>query len=158
MVRDAILVGSSAAAIYGWLCAVVPPLVRAIRTATSRHTAAAWGALALAAGGALLWTIVPAAIGFVFLMLEPQTGLALVGSAAWVPGVVAGAACWVSHAATARRVPRIGPDFEVATALAIVALVRDDSATLARIEQLYRAHAAPSEASPSGYWALAAGN
>lgn len=158
MVRDVIIVGSSATAIYGWLCAAIPPLVRALRTAASRHTAAAWSALALALGGALVWTIVPAALTFVFLMLEPRAGLALVSSVAWLPGVVAGAACWVCHAATARHVPRIGADFEVATALAIVALVRDDSATLARIEQLYRANAAPADGTPSGYWALAAGN
>lgn len=158
MARDLIIAASSAAAIYGWLCAVIPPLAHGARAALVRRTAASLSALALAGGAAILWTCIPAAMLFIGMMLEPRAGLALVGSAAWLPGVVAGAACWVCHAAAARCMPRIGSDFEVATVLALVALVNDDPLTLARVEEMYRQSAAPDESSRPAYWALAAGN
>lgn len=142
MSQDLVIVATSAAAIYGWLCAVVPPGVHAAWAAVTRRTSAAWHALALAAAGAIVWTVIPAAALFVGMMLEPRAALAVVSSTVWVAGAVAGAACWICHAAATRQVPRIGSDFEVATALAIVALVDDDPATLSRVEQMYRDTAA----------------
>lgn len=143
MSQDLVIVATSAAAIYGWLCAVVPPAARAARSAVTRRTSDAWNALALAGGGAIVWTLIPAAALFIAMMLEPRAGLALVGSTVWLAGAVAGAACWICHAAATRQVPRIGSDFEVATALAIVALVDDDPLTLSRVERIYRESAAP---------------
>lgn len=146
MARDLVVVASSASATYGWCCAVIPPAARAARTVLMRRTSAAWNALALAAGGAILWTVIPGAGLFIAMMLEPRSALALVGSPIWLSGAVAGAACWMCHAAAARRVPRIGSDFEVATALAIVALLKDDPDTLSRVERIYRENAAEDDA------------
>ena len=145
MSQDLVIVATSAAAIYGWLCAVVPPAVHAARTAITRRTPAAWNALALAAGGAILWTVIPLAALFIIMMLEPRAGLALARSTIWLAGAVSGAACWMCHAAATRHVPRLGSDFEVATALAIVALVDDDPTTLSRVERIYRESAAPED-------------
>jgi hypothetical protein len=158
MARDLVIVGSSAAAIYGWLCAVVPPAAHALRMALVRRTSASWSALALAAGCAVLWTCIAAAALFIGMMLEPHAGLALVGSSGWLPGVVAGAACWLCHAAAARRMPRIGSDFEVASVLALVALLNDDPFTLSRVEDLYRQNAAPDDPARSAYRTLVAGS
>jgi hypothetical protein len=48
---------------------------------------------------------------------------------------------WAGQLLAFARIPRVGPTLETATALAIVALVRDDAWTLARVERVYRAHA-----------------
>jgi hypothetical protein len=142
MARDVMIVAGCAAATYAWLCATVAPIASGVGAAARLRSPVAWSALALATGGAIVWTFIAAAALFIVMMLQPRVGLALVGGSAWLPGVVAGAACWIWHGAATRRLPRIGSDFEVATALAIVALVNDDPATLSRVEGLYREHAA----------------
>jgi hypothetical protein len=63
-------------------------------------------------------------------------------------GVVTGIASWLVHAIVRRGMPRIGQAFETATALSIVAIVRDDPDTLDRVEQVYRAYAAPGKTDP----------
>ncbi|HEY3885777.1 MAG TPA: hypothetical protein VGL62_11245 [Vicinamibacterales bacterium] len=143
MLRDVIILGSCASAFYAWLCAIVSPIARAIDAVAVRRATAARAALALAIGGGLLWTLIGLAGLFVSMMLEPRAGLALLTSPLGLVGLGAGLAAWAVYAGTTRHVPRIGSTFEVATALAIVALVRDDPDTLARIEALYRANAAP---------------
>ena len=141
-VPDLVVVGSCAIAAYGWLCAVVPPIARALRTIAARGTSSVWAALALAVGGAVLWSVIPLSLLFVVIMLEPRAGLALVKSPGCPEGGAAGAVCWIVQAATG-SMPRIGADFEVATALALVALVDDDPESLSRVERLYRATASP---------------
>ena len=142
MFREVLILLSSAAAGYAWLCAIVSPVARSMQTIWSgvRH-APAWRALALAAGGALLWTIIGAGGLLLFMVLEPRVGLALLGSVAWLPGLLLGDLAWSVQAFATSRVPRLGDNFEVATALALTALAEDDPGTLARVEQLYRAHA-----------------
>ena len=64
-------------------------------------------------------------------------------------GVTLGSIVWMCHGLAFARIPRIGSAFETATALGIVAIVRDDPWTLAKVERLYRSHGlAPAVAAP----------
>jgi hypothetical protein len=140
MLRDVVTLLSCATAIYAWLCAIVAPLARAVRAAISRSAGPRpWMALGLAVGAGGLWTIVGAGAVLLFMMLEPGAGLALLASTVALPGLALGAIGWGTQWALTDRIPRLGQDFEVASALAIVALVRDDPETLGRVEHLYRA-------------------
>jgi hypothetical protein len=106
-----------------------------------RRAQRVWRAFALATGGAVLWTVIGAAGILLFMMLEPRIGLALLRSGAWLAALLLGNIGWSLQAISTDRLPRIGEDFEVATALALTALAEDDPQTLARVEDLYRAHA-----------------
>jgi len=140
MLKDVLTLGSFGTASYAWLSAIVAPLVRAtsalVRERGSRRAVAA---LALATGGAVLWTFLPAGLALLGMMLEPRVGLMLLQTKWVVPGLALGVCAWCVHFAIERSLPRLGPAFETATALAIVASVRDDDRTLARVEALYRA-------------------
>jgi hypothetical protein len=142
MFRDVVMIMSCGAVSYLWLCVIVSPLATSIRS-LARHGAdrAAWAALALAAGGALLWTAIVAGAILLGMMLEPRAGLALLRSDASWRGVSLGNIVWACQLVASARVPRIGPAVETATALAIVATVRNDPGTLSRTETLYRAFA-----------------
>lgn len=124
---------------YAWLCAIVAPLAGSVRSlirlGLRRSTVTA---VALAAGGAVLWSGIAAGGTLLGMMLEPRAGLFLLRSHDVLAGVAIGAGTWVTWFAARRRLPRIGSMFETATALAIVALARDDPGTLARAEALYR--------------------
>ena len=142
MLRDVMILVSSAVAAYAWLCAIVSPVARSIHSLWSGvRNARGWRAFALATGGAVLWTVIGAGGILLFMMLEPRIGLALLRSGAWLPGLLLGNIGWSVQAISTDRLPRIGEDFEVATALALTALAEDDPQTLARVEDLYRAHA-----------------
>jgi hypothetical protein len=156
MFREVLILGSSAVAGYAWLCAIASPVVRSIQSLwPGLRPSGAWRALALAAGGALVWTVIGAGAILLFMMLEPRVGLALVGSVAWLPGFPLGGLAWSLQAFRTGRVPRIGDHFEVATALALTALAEDDPRTLARVEHLYRAHALPHRARSGGVLGVA---
>jgi hypothetical protein len=133
---------------YAWMCAVVPPIARSAKAVFVRPTATAWSAALLAAGAGLLWTMVGLATLFLWTSNEPRAGLIMFGTRLGLFGVAAGVASWIIHAIVSRGLPRIGQAFETATALSIVAVVRDDPDTLDRVEQLYRAYAAPGNADP----------
>jgi len=139
MVKDLLMFGAFATAGYGWLCAIVAPLVTAARSLVRRRSAAAIGALVLACGAAALWTVVPLALAFLMMMLEPRYGLALLQANGLRPAFVAGLAAWLLHLALERRMPRMGGTFEAATAIALVAAFDDSPPTLARVEAIYRA-------------------
>ena len=140
MIKDLVMLGSSGTVSYAWLSAIVAPLACAIRASIrERASRRALAALALAAGGMVLWTVMPAGLVLLGMMLEPRLGLMLLTTKWLVPGLALGVAAWAGHLAIERRVPRFGAAFETATALAIVAAVRDDDRTLARVEALYRA-------------------
>jgi len=128
-----------AAAGYAWLCAIVAPLVTAVRSALRERTLRAVVALGLALAAALLWTIVPLALVFLLMMLQPAFGAALLQTRAAGPGVVAGLSGWLLRFAFERRIPRLGATFEAASALAIVAAVDDSPRTLRQVESIYRA-------------------
>jgi hypothetical protein len=81
---------------------------------------------------------VPVGLVLLGMILEPRAGLMLLQTTWLVPGLAFGALAWCVHLAAGRRVPRLGATFETATAIAIVAAVRDDDRTLARVEALYR--------------------
>jgi len=153
MFREVVILASSAAASYAWLCAIASPLARTVQALRSRgRDVRAWRACALASGGAVLWTLVGAGGTLLFMMTEPRVGLALLRSPAWLPGLCVGTIVWALQLMSTDRIPRIGDDFEVATALAITALAKDDPETLARVEALYRAHAlVPAKASGRVY-------
>ena len=157
MFRELLILVSSGVAGYTWLCAITSPVVRSMQSLwLGGRQADAWRALALAAGGALLWTVIGAGAILLFMMLEPRVGLALVGSVAWLPGFLLGGLAWSLQAFATSRVPRVGDDFEVATALALTALAEDDPRTLARVEHLYRAHALAHPARSRGVHGVAA--
>ena len=140
MLKDALMLGTCATASYAWLSAIVAPLFCAMRASVrERGSRRALAALALAAGGAVLWTFVPAGLALLGMILEPHAGLLLLHTRWPAPGLALGACAWCLHFAIERSVPRLGETFETATALAIVAAVKDDDRTLARVERLYRA-------------------
>src|SRR4051794_971752 len=139
MVKDLLMFGVFATSGYAWLCAIVAPLVTALRTLLRRRSRDVVTALALACAAAAVWTVVPLALAFLSMMLEPRYGLLLLQSAAPRPAFIAGLLAWGLHLALERRMPRIGDTFEVGTAIAIVAALDDAPRTLARVESLYRA-------------------
>jgi hypothetical protein len=137
MLREAILAFSTAGAVYAWLCAVAAPLVGSGRSVLRHFSVGAWEAFALASAGAILWAVVASAAIVLALTLEPAAGLALLGNAPLWPGVLMGAGFWAVQLALTSRLPRVGRELEIATALAIVGIVRDDEPTLARAERWY---------------------
>jgi hypothetical protein len=100
MLRDVLMLGSCGTASYAWLSAIVSPLVRAIRASVREHASRrALAALALAVGGAVLWTFVPAGLALLGVMLEPRVGLMLLRAKNWIlPGLALGACAWCAHA------------------------------------------------------------
>jgi hypothetical protein len=142
MFKDVVMVLSCGAVSYLWLCVIVSPLASSFRSLV-RHGAdrTAWAAFALAAGGAVLWTAIVAGAVVLGMILEPGAGLALMRSDVGWRGVALGNVVWLCQLLAFAHVPRLGPAFETATAVAVVALVRDDPRTLSRVETLYRAHA-----------------
>src|SRR5258708_35664480 len=142
MLRDVLILASCGSVGYAWLCAVASPLVRAIRSVLRRGAArAAWSALGLAVAAAVLWTAISGATILLAMILEPRAGLALMQSQLFWPGIWVGNLTWALHLAMTLRAPRFGSTFEIASALAIVALVNDDPRTLARVHHVYAAHA-----------------
>jgi hypothetical protein len=142
MFRDAVVLMSFGAVSYLWLCAIASPLVSSVRSLVVRRgDRQAWTALALAVAGAVLWTVVPAGALMLARMLEAEAGVAVLRSELVWRGVTLGNIVWVGHLLTFARIPRFGSAFETATALGLVALVRDDPWTLATVERLYRRHA-----------------
>jgi hypothetical protein len=138
MLREVLIFVSCGTAVYVWLCALVAPVFSASQQLI-RHVAdaRAWGMLGLALGSALVWTLVPAAALFLLASLEPEAALAILQSASLDVAVLIGLIAW-SIRATVFGVPRLDPDLEIAVALALVALVRDDGRTLGRVEKIYR--------------------
>jgi hypothetical protein len=145
---EVMILGVCALGTYAWMCAVVSPLLRSVKAVVMRPTDKAWSAALLAVGGGLLWTMVGCAALFLWTTIEPNAGLEMLGTPFGVFGMAGGVATWLIHALVKRGVPRIGQAFETATALSIVALVREDPGMLDRVEQLYRAHAAPGPIDP----------
>jgi hypothetical protein len=140
MLKGVLMYASVGGTIYAWLCATVAPLVTALRSCVrERLSGRSVAGFALACGGAVLWTLVPAALVLLGMILMPRAGLAILASHPFAPGIVAGLFAWTAHLALERHPPRFGGTFETATALAIVAAVRDDAPTLARVETVYRA-------------------
>ena len=130
MLRDGFILVSSAAISYLWLCAIVSPLVTAVRASARRGAGRpAWTALGLAAAAAAIWTAAAAAV------LVPMHSDIL-----W-RGISLGNIVWAGRLIAFARVPRLGPRFETATVVAMVAFVRDDPWTIPRVERLYRVHA-----------------
>src|SRR5215831_1360169 len=150
MLRDVLMLCSCASVGYAWLCAIVSPLLRAIRSLAHTATPQAWAAIALATACAVLWSLILAGAVVIAMMLEPRAGLALLGSHLFWPGIGLGVIVWVLQLAITLRVPRVSDDFEAASALALVAIVDDSSATLARVHRIYTAHAIAGRDAPEG--------
>ena len=149
MFRDVFVLLSCGAVSYLWLCVIVSPLARTARALfRNGGDRAAWAAFALAGGGALLWTAIVVAAIVLGMMLEPGSGPGLWRSDVVWRGVSLGNIVWACQLIAVARVPRVGPTFEMATALAIVAFVRDDPRTLSRVERVYRLYAVAPASSP----------
>jgi hypothetical protein len=130
MLRDGLILVSSAAVSYLWLCAIVSPLATAVRAIARRGAdRTAWTALGLAAAAAAIWTVAAAAVLF------PMHSDIL-----W-RGISFGNIVWAGRLIAFARVPRLGPRFETATVLAMVAFVRNDPWAIPRVERLYLVHA-----------------
>jgi hypothetical protein len=142
MLSSVVILLSCGAVSYLWLCVIASPLVTSLRSLV-RHGAdrTAWAAFALAAGGAVLWTAIVAGAIVLGMMIEPRAGLAVLRSDLGWRGVSLGNVVWAVQLLSFARLPRFGPALETATALALVALVRDDPGTLSRVERVYREHA-----------------
>ena len=139
MLRDLVTLVSGGAVSYLWLSAIASPLGTSLRSLVrSAWERTAWSAFGLAVAGAVLWT---AAVAAVFLVGRLAGAVALpLTDLVWV-GVSLGNIVWACQLLAFARAPRLGPTFEIGTALAIVAFVHDDPWTLARVERLYRSHA-----------------
>jgi hypothetical protein len=138
MLKDVLVFLTSASSGYLWLSAIAAPVISAARSYARERRRIALAALALACAAALLWTVVPVALAFIGMVLEPPVGLAMLRAHSLGPGFAAGLCAWLLHLALERRMPRLGATFEAATVVAIVAAVDDRPATLARVESLYR--------------------
>jgi hypothetical protein len=141
MLRELLLTLVWAGAAYIWLCAVAAPVIGSIRSLVRRAGFDAWRALALAAAGAVLWTAIGAAALLLLITLEPRAYFSVLETDALWPRLLLGTAVWGSQWTLTSRIPRIGADFEAATAVAIVSLVRDDAGTLERVARFYTARA-----------------
>lgn len=138
MLREIAILVSSGTAIYIWLSAVCAPLMSAIMTiGRDPLHARAWRAAGLAATTAVLWTSIATALMLLLATLAPLTALAIVESPVRYAALVAGTAVWIARSAWI-GVPRLGTDAEIASALAVVSLFRDDLETLRAVEALYR--------------------
>ncbi len=138
MLREILTLLSCGSVAYAWLCAVISPLVRALRSLAvagseraQRQSGATspmgepsreqqWLALAVAAGAALLWTAIVAAATLLAITLDPRAGLAVIRSHLFWPGVVGGAAAWLVQLSATRRMPRFGDAFDAASAEAVL--------------------------------------
>jgi hypothetical protein len=74
---------------------------------------------------------------FLIGMLAPNVASQALGRPACAFGLLLGAGAWILRAATA-GVPRMTPDLELGVVLDIVSLWREDPASLAGAELLYR--------------------
>jgi hypothetical protein len=140
MLKDVLIYASVGGTIYAWLSATLAPLVHAVRSCfRERLSVRAIAGVGLACGSLVLWTVVPAALVLLAMMLMPRAGLAIVTTQPLVPGLGIGLLAWTAHLVVERHLPRFGATFETASVLALVAAVRDDARTLARVEAVYRA-------------------
>ena len=138
MLREILIFMSSGGVVYVWLCAVVAPAVSALKAFAGRAASGKrWAALGLTMGSAFVWTAVPAAAIFLFMMCEPRAGLALVYSPTHEMAMVTAAVLWFLRSA-ALGLPRLAENLEIAVVVAVVALVRDDPEVLGKTEALYR--------------------
>jgi hypothetical protein len=141
MLRDALVLTSCGAVSYVWVCAIGAPLANSLRSVTRNVSErAAWTAVGLAASGAVLWAAVVASLLILAMMLVPRAALEVMGTGMVWSGWI-GASVWAGQWVVTGRAPRFGTTFETATALGIVAFVREDPSVLSRVERLYRAHA-----------------
>jgi hypothetical protein len=140
MTADAVIVTAGAATAYMWLCAVVAPLAFAFnRLISTRGAGRAWLVMALATGGCLLWSTVAAGLILLGIVLVPSVGLALLLSSFTIAGVSLGVTVWGFQTLVTARLPRLGPAFELDTALALVLLVKGDARSVVRLERVYAA-------------------
>src|SRR4051812_23929512 len=115
MLKDFVVLGSFATASYAWLSAIVAPLAAAVRVAiTERASRRGCAAVALAAGGAILWTLTPLGVALLGMILEPRAGMVVIQTKWWLIGAALGICAWMLHLGIERRIPRISPTFEAA--------------------------------------------
>jgi len=137
MLREIVILTAAGTAFYVWLSAAVAPLFSAIRSIVRTPLdQRAWRASALAASTAVLWTIIASGAVLLLATFAPHAARAMAESPAILPAVAAGSAVWILRS-IAMGVPRLSVDAEVASALAIVSLFRDDVQTLRSVESLY---------------------
>jgi len=140
MTADAIILVAGAAMVHAWLCAVVAPIAFAFdRLVSTRRSRRAWIVLTLAGGGGVLWTAVAAGIILFGIVLVPSAGLALLLSPFTIPGVSLGVTLWGFQTLVMARLPRLGPAFEIHTALALPSVLTTDRRLLANLERMYGA-------------------
>jgi hypothetical protein len=138
MLREMAILISTASAIYVWLSVICAPLLSALATiARDPLHSRAWRAGGLALSTVILWTTIAAALMLLVATLAPRTALELVTSPVLDAALVAGSAVWIARC-TCMGLPRLGRDAEIASALAVVSLFRDDLRTLQSVEALYR--------------------
>ena len=126
MTADALILAAGAAATYSWLCAAVAPVGLALNhLIVMRGARRAWTIVLLAACGAALWTLVVGAVVLLATVLVPGATLAVLLSAVTVPALSLGVILWAVETVVTARLPRIGPAFELETALAPLCVAGD---------------------------------
>ena len=138
MIADALILAAGAAVAYAWLCAVVAPIGIAItHLIDTRGGRRAWTILLLAAGGGALWTLIVGAFTMLATVLVPDAAIAVLLSPVTIPAMSFGVVVWSVETVATARVPRIGPAFELETALAPLSVVAGEAVVLAA-EREYR--------------------
>jgi len=138
VLREMAILVANGTAIYIWLSALCAPLLSIVPTiARDPLHARAWRAAGLASAIVVLWTTIMAASMLLLATLAPRTALAMLESPVRDVALLAGGALWLARTAWI-GLPRLGTDTEIASALAVVSLFRDDLETLRSAEALYR--------------------
>lgn len=137
MLREVAILTAAGTALYVWLSAAVAPLLSAVQSIVRTPLdARAWRASALAVSTAVLWTAVASATVLLLATFSPDAARAVVQSPAIIPAIAAASVIWLLRS-IAMGMPRLSVDAEVASALAVVSLFRDDVQTLRSVESLY---------------------
>ena len=132
MIADALILIAGAAVAYAWLCAVVAPIGIAVtHLIDTRGGRRAWTILLLAAGGGALWTLIVGAFTMLATVLVPDAAIAVLLSPVTIPAMSFGVVVWSVETVATARVPRIGPAFELETALAPLSVVAGEAVVLA---------------------------
>jgi hypothetical protein len=137
MFFDLLMLMVSGCGTFTSCCAVVSPVCIAAKRLAPRRDPDSTMALELALVGSAFWIVVSTTALFLLFTLLPGFVDVLLGDAAFGAGALVGGGIWLARA-TLRGFPRVSPELELAIVVDVVSLWRDDQASLAHTERLYR--------------------
>jgi hypothetical protein len=131
---------------YVWLTVSAIPIARGLRATLRSRWGHGWRyALPVAIGVSAIAAAIAVALAIVIAMCAPHTAVLFGDPVLLAIGSFAGLIVWCARAA-ALGPPRLGPDLEVALALAVVALKSDDATLLSTVEREYGRHVLSADA------------